>query len=1054
MKAKSALRSFLLYAGSFLLAASSIHAADGTWTQTGAGPFDWSAAATANWSGGTVADGQNSTANFTANITATQTVNLAEARTIGNITFTDSTTDSNNLTISGANILTLDRSSGTPVINVTQSTRTLTISSEISGNDGLQKNGLGTLILSGSNSYTGTTILRGGTLNLGGATANGSLASTELTLGGGTLSYTRTGSTTQSFTTTNIQPGATTASAVAGNTLDLGDLARVAGGTLNFGNTGSINTSETNDSTGILGAWATFNGGADWAINNGSGVAAAYTGYNTLAGAGPTLASSATTNHRVDNTSTLNITLATTGTIDANTLRISDAAPRTIDVRNGTTQGILRFGAVGGLLTSGGSHIIGVSGAGNFGTITAGGAADTAGELIVNSASALTINSVIANNGTGAVALTKSGSGTLTLNATNTFTGNTAINAGSLSIGSNNTAGARLGPATYAGNIFIAGGASLVFNTDQSQTLSGIISGDGTLQKAGGGTLTLSGNNTYTGKTTIGATGQGGPAVSVSSFNSVVGGTASSSLGAPTTVANGTIDLGSGTNFRNCTLTYTGAGETTDRVINVNFNTSASQTINAAGSGLLKFTSAFTINPSNGNKDGSFKLRGSGNGEIAGGIGAIPGFFQKLDAGTWTIGGMFNPGTLTPTVATLQIGGGTLSLQKQVSVYNNDQTKWIPSRISVDSGATLALGVGDSASGYFDATALATFLDGSHMGLSTTTTGFKSGANLGFDTTNATAETFTYSSIIGNIGTSTLNGLTKIGSGTLVLDQANTYKGTTTVSAGKLFINGDQTAADGAVGVSANATLGGIGTIGGSTTIANNGKLEFNLSTPFGSHNKLELAAGKTLVFSGTSTLTITSTGGASTGLYTLVTAPGGITWTSPPTVILPVGWTYSTITGNGGTDLVIDITSTGGGGSAYATWKAANAPGSNPDDDTDGDGVSNAVEFVLGGTSATKDLDKLPVGSTSGTDMLFTFYRAQSSIDPKTNATIELGTDLLTWTTLLSPYTVPDGAAANNPGVTVEKNNPASGTDKITLRVPLTPDAKKFARLKVAITP
>jgi hypothetical protein len=86
---------------------------------------------------------------------------------------------------------------------------------------------------------------------------------------------------------------------------------------------------------------------------------------------------------------------------------------------------------------------------------------------------------------------------------------------------------------------------------------------------------------------------------------------------------------------------------------------------------------------------------------------------------------------------------------------------------------------------------------------------------------------------------------------------------------------------------------------------------------------------------------------------------------------------------------------------------------------------------------------------SSSGTTV--TFYRAQNSIGPKTNTTIEVGTDLLNFP---SQHSVPDLAAANNPGVTVEKNNPAVGTDKITLRVVKAPDTKKFARLKVAITP
>jgi autotransporter-associated beta strand protein len=67
--------------------------------------------------------------------------------------------------------------------------------------------------------------------------------------------------------------------------------------------------------------------------------------------------------------------------------------------------------------------------------------------------------------------------------------------------------------------------------------------------------------------------------------------------------------------------------------------------------------------------------------------------------------------------------------------------------------------------------------------------------------------------------------LTKISSGTLTLAGSNTYTGATTVSAGTLLINGDQTLATGAVNVSSGATLGGSGTIGGTTTISSGGTL-------------------------------------------------------------------------------------------------------------------------------------------------------------------------------------------------------------------------------------
>lgn len=62
--------------------------------------------------------------------------------------------------------------------------------------------------------------------------------------------------------------------------------------------------------------------------------------------------------------------------------------------------------------------------------------------------------------------------------------------------------------------------------------------------------------------------------------------------------------------------------------------------------------------------------------------------------------------------------------------------------------------------------------------------------------------------------------LTKTGTGTLTLSGSSDYTGATTVSAGKLTINGNQAAATGPLTVAVGATLGGSGTIGGITTVA------------------------------------------------------------------------------------------------------------------------------------------------------------------------------------------------------------------------------------------
>jgi autotransporter-associated beta strand protein len=94
------------------------------------------------------------------------------------------------------------------------------------------------------------------------------------------------------------------------------------------------------------------------------------------------------------------------------------------------------------------------------------------------------------------------GAGTTTLNSLNTFTGPISVTNGALEIG----ATGRLGGGTYAGGISITAGASIFqYGGTAAQTLSGIISGPGSLAKASGsGILTLSGENTYQGATTIG----------------------------------------------------------------------------------------------------------------------------------------------------------------------------------------------------------------------------------------------------------------------------------------------------------------------------------------------------------------------------------------------------------------------------------------------------------------------------------------------------------------------------------------------------------------------
>lgn len=457
-----------------------------------------------------------------------------------------------------------------------------------------------------------------------------------------------------------------------------------------------------------------------------------------------------------------------------------------------------------------------------------------AGILTMNAgAGGITVSAPITNN-TGALTLAKSGSGTLVLNSVNTFTGDIAINASTLQVGNNTANGAKLGGATgiYAGNIFIGAGANLDFQTNADQTLSGIISGDGNLLKRNVGTLTLGDANTYTGKTTIGAiTNNNSPTLVVSSFNSVNGGTplrASSSLGAPTTIANGTIEMGSNNSSPNPTLRYAGVlafGETTDRIINITFNSSASRTLDASGSGLLKFTSPFT---SVGLATGGLNLIGTGGGELN----SLPFVFGNLNKsgnGTWTINGAVG------STGILTVNAGTLALQQKSSVMGGLMSNWTAAKINVKNNATLALNVDSQDAAGLSAASLNTLLTNISVAANANS-GLQSGARLGIDTSTATGGIFTQGNAIANStgANGGAIGLSKLGTGTLILDKTNTYTGATTVTGGTLDIAvGGSTAALSALTVSnsgsaliVNGTVNGALTMNASTTLSGSGTVK------------------------------------------------------------------------------------------------------------------------------------------------------------------------------------------------------------------------------------
>ena len=143
-------------------------------------------------------------------------------------------------------------------------------------------------------------------------------------------------------------------------------------------------------------------------------------------------------------------------------------------------------------LTIGNPGYLGTSGAYSA-TIGIGSSAT----LTYASSTAQTLSGII--SGAGALTVNNS-SASLTLKGVNTYTGVTTITAGTLTIGG----AGQLNGGSYAGNITDNG--AFVYNSTAAQTLSGVISGAGTLTQNGSGALTLSGTgNSYSGITTINA---------------------------------------------------------------------------------------------------------------------------------------------------------------------------------------------------------------------------------------------------------------------------------------------------------------------------------------------------------------------------------------------------------------------------------------------------------------------------------------------------------------------------------------------------------------------
>jgi len=135
----------------------------------------------------------------------------------------------------------------------------------------------------------------------------------------------------------------------------------------------------------------------------------------------------------------------------------------------------------------------------------------------------------------------------------------------------------------------------------------------------------------------------------------------------------------------------------------------------------------------------------------------------------------------------------------------------------------------------------------------------------------------------------------------------------------------------------------------------------------------------------------------------------------------------------------------------AFGSWIAnMGFPGALATDDSDQDGVPNGIEYALGGESNPSEpnwnsLGLLPKATQDGANLVFTFQHALASKTAGTECAIEVGTSLDAWPQVYVVGTAPE--AVVSAGLT-------DGFETVTLTLPREPDAAKFARLRVTVTP
>lgn len=280
--------------------------------------------------------------------------------------------------------------------------------------------------------------------------------------------------------------------------------------------------------------------------------------------------------------------------------------------------------------------------------------------------------------------------GTMVLSAANNYSGGTEMAGGVLAIANNTSLGsadsaiAVVGNSTLridanltgvANNAVLGAGNTLTIQTanaggtSMDATLSGVVSGTGALVKTGGGTLTLTGENTYTGATTVSAgTLQIGNGLAAGSIVSNVGLASGTHLVfnhndelAYTGIASGSGDLtkiGTGTLVLSGSNTYTGGTSLEEGAITVASNSAlGTGNVDMDDDTQLNYNSAVSL-------ANTIDMAGAGRLNVASGSATQSGVISgedldKIGSGTLVLTGANDyEGDTTVSEGVLQLGDG------------------------------------------------------------------------------------------------------------------------------------------------------------------------------------------------------------------------------------------------------------------------------------------------------------------------------------------------------------------------------------------------------------